>query len=109
MKNFGSILIMISAIVLGFRIGMDIIALTALGILILGVWLFAHVTHDEILNLDKKNKETNMQFVEKYRGYEIYRAGDALNIYDDNGSYVERIDTLIVRKAELRIDEIIDK
>lgn len=109
MKNFGSVLIMISAIVLGIRIGMDIIALTALGILILGVWLFAHGTHDEILNFSKKNNEHNMQFVENYRGYEIYRAGHALNIYDENGSYVERIDTLIIRKAELRIDEIIDE
>jgi len=48
-----------------------------------------------------------MKFVEEYRGYKIYRAGDALNIYDKNGCYVKRVDTLIIRSAKIKIDEII--
>ena len=47
------------------------------------------------------------EYVEEYRGYTIRRMGDALNIYDKNGCYVKRLDTLIIRAAKINIDEII--
>ena len=47
------------------------------------------------------------EYVEEYRGYTIRRMGDALNIYDKNGCYVKRLDTLIIRAAKIKIDEII--
>lgn len=48
-------------------------------------------------------------FVEEHRGYKIYRAGDALEIYDKNGVYVKRVESLIVRYAKFKIDEVIAK
>lgn len=47
------------------------------------------------------------EYVEEYRGYTIRRMGDSLNIYDKNGCYVKRVDSLIIRTAKIRIDEII--
>lgn len=47
------------------------------------------------------------KYVEEYRGYTIRRMGNALNIYDKNGCYIKRLDTLIIRAAKIKIDEII--
>lgn len=49
------------------------------------------------------------KFVEEYRGFTIYRMGDALNIYDKNGCYVKRVESLIVHVAKVKIDEIINR
>lgn len=47
------------------------------------------------------------EYVEEYRGYTIRRMGDALNIYDKNGCYVKRVDSLIIHVAKIKIDEIV--
>lgn len=49
------------------------------------------------------------EYVEQYRGYTIKRIGDYLNIYDKNGCYVKRVDSLIIRTAKIKIDEIISR
>lgn len=61
-------------------------------------------------NKSRVSKEGAMkEYVEEYRGFTIRRMGDALNIYDKNGCYVKRVETLIVRAAEIKIDEIINR
>ena len=57
MKKFGLILILIAAIILGMRIGMDIIALTSLGILILGVWLLGYDCYEKISDCNSYNSK----------------------------------------------------
>lgn len=47
------------------------------------------------------------EYVEEYRGYTIRRMVDALNIYDKNGCYVKRVESLNIRSAKIKIDEII--
>lgn len=49
------------------------------------------------------------KFIEEYRGFTIYRMEDALNIYDKNGCYVKRVESLIVNAARIKIDEIINR
>lgn len=48
-------------------------------------------------------------YVEEYRGFVMRRMGDALNIYDKNGCYVKRVDSLIIRVAKIEIDKIINR
>jgi len=49
------------------------------------------------------------EYVEEYRGYTIKRTRDALNIYDKNGNYVKMVDSLIIKTAKIKIDEIISR
>ena len=49
------------------------------------------------------------EYVEEYRGYTIRRMGDAINIYDKNGCYVKRVDTLVISAAKRKVDEIIKR
>lgn len=49
------------------------------------------------------------KYVEEYRGFTIRKMGYALNIYDKNGCYVKRVESLIVRAAKIKIDEIINR
>ena len=47
------------------------------------------------------------EYSEKYRGFTIKRLDDGLVIYDSNGCYVKRMETLIIYSAKVRIDEIL--
>ncbi len=50
----------------------------------------------------------NEEYSESYKGFTIRRTGDGLTIYDNNGCYVERMQTLIIHAAQARIDEILE-
>lgn len=50
----------------------------------------------------------NEEYSESYKGFTIRRTGDGLTIYDNNGCYVERMQTLIIHAAQTRIDEILE-
>ena len=50
----------------------------------------------------------NEEYSESYKGFTIRRTGDGLTIYDNNGCYVERMQTLIIHVAQARIDEILE-
>ena len=41
----------------------------------------------------------NEEYSESYKGFTIRRTGDGLTIYDNNGCYVERMQTLIIHVA----------
>jgi len=49
------------------------------------------------------------EFVREYKGYDVWWMGDALNIYDKNGEFVKRVNSLVIRVAERAIDEIIER
>lgn len=50
----------------------------------------------------------NEEYSESYKDFTIRRTGDGLTIYDNNGCYVERMQTLIIHAAQARIDEILE-
>ena len=54
-------------------------------------------------------KKNCKKYVEEYQGYTIRRMGNALNIYDKNGCYIKRVDSLIIRVAKIEIDKIIKR
>ena len=51
----------------------------------------------------------NEEYSEDYKGFTIRRMGNGLTIYDSNGCYVERMQTLIIHVAQARIDEILER
>lgn len=52
--------------------------------------------------------KTNEEYSESYKCFTIRRTGDGLTIYDNNGGYVERMQTLIIHAAQARIDKILE-